>query len=166
MKIMIIGYSGAGKTTFAKYLESKLNIPRLSLDEVHFNEGRQNTEKNDIEVVNKFLNDNFEWIIDGNYTYCLFDRRLEEADLIYFLDFKVWVCLFQAIKRYFKRLYLIYKNKGGFLSPDWGLLYHILIYQRTIRKKTFDEVIVKYEKKLVILRNKADMNRTINGGCV
>lgn len=161
MKIVIIGYSGAGKTTLAEYLEKKLNIPRLSMDDVHFFEGKQNTEQHDIEVVDDFLKENCEWIIDGNYTYCLFDRRLEDANIIYLLDFNVWVCLFQAVKRYFKRLYSIYKSEGRILRPDWGLIYHIMFFQRTKRKKTFITVNEKYGDKVMVLKNRSDLNRLL-----
>ena len=50
----------------------------------------------------EFLNENQDtgWIIDGNYAKFCQERRLEEADLIVFMDYTRRICLWQAVKRY------------------------------------------------------------------
>ena len=49
------------------------------------------------------LNENQDtgWIIDGNYAKFCQERRLEEADLIVFMDYtRKNLCLWQAVKQY------------------------------------------------------------------
>lgn len=155
-KIMIVGYAGAGKTTLAKVLQNKYNISSISLDDIHFTHGEENSIESDRMQLKNFMDNNEKWIIDGNYTYMYFERRLEEADVIIFLNYNVAICLFQAVKRYFVRAKNVLRNEHRVLKPDWGLIYHIAVFQRTIRRRTFEEMIKNYKKKVIILNNRKE----------
>ena len=102
MKIAIIGYSGSGKSTLAKRLGKYYNISVLHLDSVHFlpNWVERSTEEMNYDV-NKFLDTHENWVIEGNYTK-LDNRRFLEADIVIYLAFNRFICLFRVIKRYFK----------------------------------------------------------------
>ena len=50
-----------------------------------------------------------EWIIDGNYGGTM-DIRLREADIVIFLDYSRYLCLYRALKRMIQ-----YRNKS---RPD------------------------------------------------
>ena len=100
-RIMIIGSSGAGKTTLAIQLNNLLNIPVIHLDKEYWKPGwieSQQEEWN--EKLNKMVN-NGRWIIDGNYggTYEL-DIRFSKADTVIFLDFNRYICMYRIIKRW------------------------------------------------------------------
>lgn len=43
---------------------------------------------------------NASWVIDGNYRKLEYERRLQEADRIIFMDFNRFSCLFRAYRRY------------------------------------------------------------------
>ncbi len=110
MKIAIIGYSGSGKSTLAGRLGEKLKLPVLHLDTVHWLPGWKTRERDErIAIVSEFLDENAVkgWIIDGNYTKLSYERRMEEADRIIFLDYPALRCLIRAYKRYFR-----YKGKS------------------------------------------------------
>ena len=48
MKIQIIGFAGAGKSTLAETIEKSYKIPRLCLDNVHFlKNGMENNKEDD-----------------------------------------------------------------------------------------------------------------------
>ena len=47
-----------------------------------------------------FLTENEDWVIDGNYSWCYYEERMEQADQIIFLNFSAWNCLARALKRY------------------------------------------------------------------
>ena len=89
MKVAIIGYSGSGKSTLAGRLGSFYNCPVLYLDKIQFEE---NWKERDVEtakaIVKDFLDSNGSWIIDGNYTKFFRERRLEEADVIIYMNFR------------------------------------------------------------------------------
>lgn len=101
-KIAIIGYSGSGKSTLAQQLGKQYSCEVLHLDRVFWLPGwreRDSSESN--EIVSDFLDTHDSWIIDGNYKFICFDRRMNEADRIIFLDFPMHICLYRALKRYF-----------------------------------------------------------------
>lgn len=100
MKIAVMGYSGAGKSTLASALSQRLGLPLLHLDKVQFTAGWQERDRAEaLAMVETFMAQD-SWVIDGNYAGFLQDRRLEEADLIVFLDLPRLTCLRQAWGRY------------------------------------------------------------------
>lgn len=106
MKIQIIGYSGTGKSTLAKLLANHYNLPLLYLDNVQFYgnwQERSTDEQN--QIVKDFLDNNDQWVIDGNYGN-IQPQRFELCDTIIFLNYNRIFCLFSCIQRYLK-----YKGK-------------------------------------------------------
>ncbi|QVK17983.1 hypothetical protein KHQ81_14325 [Mycoplasmatota bacterium] len=106
-KILILGSSGSGKSTLANRLGKTFNIEVLHLDIIFWEENWK--------ICNKlvYLTELEEWlqkkqyIIDGNHNYGdSLKTRIVNADTIIFLNYNRMVCLYGAIKRYFK-----YKNK-------------------------------------------------------
>lgn len=103
MKIAIIGYSGCGKSTLAGYLSELYQIPVLYLDSVFWLPGWKGRKREEsADIVKNFLDTNVSWVIDGNYSYMEYEKRMEEADRIIFLSFNRFSCLFRAFRRYFK----------------------------------------------------------------
>ena len=81
MKIAIIGFAGSGKSTLATKLSRIYNLPLLHMDKISFYPNWvENTNEERITLLSKFLKENPNgWIIDGNYSKVLFDKRMEEA---------------------------------------------------------------------------------------
>lgn len=100
MRIAIIGYSGCGKSTLAGLYGSTHNIPVLYMDTAHWLPGWQERPKDErAAIVRRFLDENKNWVIDGNYTHVFYDERMEKADRIIFLNFNRFTCLYRAWKR-------------------------------------------------------------------
>lgn len=109
---MIIGFSGAGKSTLAKQIANIIGCEATHLDSLHWLPNwTENTPENERELLRPVI-ESEKWVIDGNYSKVLYDERINAADTIIFLDFNRVLCLFRAIKRYFK-----YKGKN---RPDMG----------------------------------------------
>ena len=107
MKIAIIGYSGAGKSTLAQKLSQFYSIPKLHMDTLQFQPNWQDSDRDWMKSeMKKFLTTHSDWVIDGNYSWCCYEERMEQADQIIFLNFSPWTCLFRALKRY-----LTYRGK-------------------------------------------------------
>ena len=112
--LLYTSYSGAGKSTLAKKLGRLYDCPVLYLDRIQFEPGWKERNREEAKrMAEEFLNDNQDtgWIIDGNYAKFCQERRLEEADLIVFMDYTRRICLWQAVKRY-----LEYRDKTRELS--------------------------------------------------
>lgn len=111
-RVMIIGFSGAGKSTMANMIAEKLGIEAVHLDSLHWLPGWvENTKENEISALKPVLNSE-KWVIDGNYSKILYNERMNMADTIVFLDFNRFLCLIRVIRRYLK-----YKGKR---RPDMG----------------------------------------------
>ncbi|CAG6045908.1 topology modulation protein [Streptococcus pneumoniae] len=103
MKIAIIGYSGSGKSTIAEKLSNYYSIPKLHMDTLQFQPGWQDSDCEwMLTEIKNFLTKHKAWVIDGNYSWCYYQERMQEADQIIFLNFSPLTCLFRAFKRYLK----------------------------------------------------------------
>lgn len=102
MKLMIMGFAGSGKSTLAKRLSEKLELPVLYMDTVYWLPGwNKRPLEGQIQILERFLDENADrgWVIDGNYSKNLLERRAEEADAILYLNFSRLRCLFRILKR-------------------------------------------------------------------
>lgn len=97
-RIIIIGCGGAGKSTLARQLGEKLNIPVIHLDKLFWHPGWVESTKEEIDekILRELEKDC--WIIDGNYTRTM-SRRLERCDTVIYLDFSRTACLMGVAKR-------------------------------------------------------------------
>ena len=166
MKIAIVGYSGGGKSTLAKLLSEELHIPVLYLDTVHWlpnwvERPREETRA----IVGKFLDENDSWVIDGSYGKVHYERRMQEADKIIFLNFNRFTCLVRAIKRRIQ-----YKGKARFSMTEgceerisWDFFWWLVWEGRTKkRKKKFDCLTKDYADKIIILKNQKQLDKFTN----
>lgn len=114
MKIAILGHSGSGKSTLARRLGEKYGLPVLHFDSIHFLPGWVETDRPyKREKVTAFLDEHpHGWVIDGNYLKICAERRFQEADRIFYLDFPRRICLPRVLKRWVK-----YRGKT---RPDMG----------------------------------------------
>ena len=101
MKICIVGYSASGKSTLAAALGRRYGAAVLHLDRVQFAAGWVERPLADKQRdVEEFLNTHADWIIEGNYSALLYDRRMAEADRIVVLALNRWACLARATARW------------------------------------------------------------------
>ncbi len=97
-KIVVIGCSGSGKTYLTFKLQEKLHLPVYHLDQYAW---KPNWEKIDFEDFKKIHHDLCKkntWIIEGTYLKLL-RERVENADVVVFLDMPGYVCVSSVIKR-------------------------------------------------------------------
>lgn len=99
MKIMIIGQSGAGKSTLARSLQVTTGSPLLALDRLWLATDYGKAAKQWLlKEQEKFMVENKEWIIEGNYLSIAKDR-IKQADLILLLRLPRHIAMYRVIKR-------------------------------------------------------------------
>lgn len=97
-KIIVIGCSGSGKSTFARKLSALLNLPLYYLDMIwHKPDKTTITQKEFDAKLNKILKE-YRWIIDGNYQRTL-EMRLKKCDSVFLFDISTELCLEGAKSR-------------------------------------------------------------------
>lgn len=167
IKIQIIGYSGSGKSTLAKRLGLHFGIPYLHLDNVQFYgdwEERSKEEQN--RIVDKFLEENSSWVIDGNYS-SVSPIRFEISDITIFLNYNRFYCY-----RKCKERYKMHKDSPRESCPckekfDKEFKRWILFEGRTkARKKKHLTNLNKTKGEKLVFRNVKELNKWLNKLCV
>ena len=101
-KIIIIGSPGSGKSTFARKLRDKTNIPLFYLDMIWHKQDGTHVSREEFDARLNDIIKTEKWIIDGNYQRTI-ENRLKECDTVFLLDFPVEVCLSGAMSRIGKK---------------------------------------------------------------
>lgn len=166
MKITIIGYSGSGKSTLAENLARYYSIPKLHMDTLQFQPGWIDSDRDWMEEeMKQFLSDHRDWVIDGNYAWCQYERRLEESDWIIFLNFSRWNCLYRAWKRarHFRGQVRDSMATGCIEKLDWEFIRWVLWDGRQARQVTrYQTVGQTYSDKFITLKNQKELDRFLN----
>lgn len=100
-KIIILGNSGSGKSTFAKQLVDKYGLAHFDLDTVAW-KPKMPPEREELAVsLNKmmdFIDKEEQWVIEGCYSDLL-EKILDFANELIFLDLSVAKCIANAQMR-------------------------------------------------------------------
>ncbi|HEY8885917.1 MAG TPA: hypothetical protein VIM31_00225 [Candidatus Microsaccharimonas sp.] len=162
-RIIVIGSSGAGKTTLAEDLSAKLDIPHFELDGVFHQKKWQPLETNEFKARVDEITKAPQWIICGNYFTKLGGLHFwTKADTVIWCDYSFPIVFSRLLRRTLKRTItkqeLWNENHEGFVvnffSKDSVLLWMM---------REWDEMKQRYEKifkentlkttKLVRLKN-------------
>lgn len=101
-KILIVGVSASGKSTFARKLAEKTGLPLFLMDSIMWRPGWQYI--GDAETIEKLkgISAQGEWIIEGFIDKKAQPFLLEAADTIIYLDYPRIVASFRYLKRWLK----------------------------------------------------------------
>lgn len=137
-KVLIIGNCGSGKSTFAKKLAAKTNLPLVHLDKLYWRGNRETVTRAEFDTYLQKELEKHEWIIDGNYNRTI-GHRLDYCDTVFYFDLPTITCLKGVILR-------TYKNRGKvrddmnenrpekFDRMFFGLCKNVLRFNRKYRK--------------------------------
>ena len=91
-KVIVIGCPGAGKSTFARALSEKTQLPVYHLDLFFWNEDKTTVPRPEfLRRLHQAMREDA-WIIDGNYGSTM-ELRMAVCDTVIFLDYPLEVCL-------------------------------------------------------------------------
>jgi adenylate kinase family enzyme len=97
-RVLVIGISGAGKSTFARELARRTGLPLIHLDKEFWRPGWTTTPLPEWRAKVEALAARDAWIMDGNYGATL-DLRLPRADAVIWFDYLRLRCLRQIAWR-------------------------------------------------------------------
>lgn len=97
-RVLILGCSGAGKTTLSLALAERAGLPVIHLDKHYWRAGWVEPPKEEWRDEVAGLTARPEWIMDGNYGGTVV-QRLAVADTAIVLDFPTAICLWRVMKR-------------------------------------------------------------------
>lgn len=139
---LVVGGSGAGKSTFSTALAERLGLPLLHLDQEYWRPGWVEPAKPEWRARVAELVAADRWVMDGNYS-STFDLRMPRAQAVVLLDIPTWKCLFSVYGRAFR-----YRGRTRpdlpegcpETLPDLQFLHWILTYRRRSRWKVLEAV--------------------------
>ncbi|WP_142556924.1 DNA topology modulation protein [Streptococcus mitis] len=166
MKISIIGYSGSGKSTLADKLANYYSIPKLHIDTLQFQPGWQESNRDwMLKEMQTFLAENENWVIDGNYSWCCYEERLQRADQIIFLNFSSLSCLFRAFKRYLKYRGRVRESMAAGCPEQFnGEFIRWILWdgRSSVHKEQYKQICLDYAQKITIIHNQRELDQFLN----
>ena len=110
-RIIIIGCGGAGKSTLARQLGEKLDIPVVHLDKLFWKPGWVQVSQEEFDALHTRELAKAKWIMDGNFNRTM-PQRIARCDTVVYLDFSRFACLLGVLKRVL--------TTYGTVRPDMG----------------------------------------------
>jgi adenylate kinase family enzyme len=163
-RVLVIGSSGAGKSTFAIKLGKNLNLPVIHLDKEFWQPGWIETPRESWRIKVSELVARDEWIIDGTYDSSL-DLRLPRADTVFFLDYPRYLCIWRTLVRIITNLGSVRVDmaEGCREKLDLGFFKWVWNYRRD-RYPKINECLMKYfaHGNLVVFRRPSDAMKYLN----
>ncbi len=159
---MIVGSGGAGKSTLARALGVRLEIPVIHLDAHFWKPGWVPTPNAEWLETQHELMQSEKWIMDGNYGGTM-GARLALADTVIFLDLPRVLCLTRALQR---RVQYHGRSRPD-IAPgcpekiDLEFLRWIWDFPRTKRPSILKKLEAQSNKgtRVIHLRSPRDVNR-------
>ena len=91
-KIIVLGCSGSGKSTFSKRIHDAAGLPLIHLDNVWWKSDRSHISREEFDQkLGKILQED-KWILDGDYSRT-YEVRFQSCDTVFFLDYDFEECM-------------------------------------------------------------------------
>ena len=159
-RIVIIGCGGAGKSTLARQLGEKLNIPVVHLDKLWWKPDwvESSREEFDAKLAEELAKPR--WIMDGNFNRTM-PERIARCDTLIYLDFNRVACLMGVLKRVLTTYGTVRPDmpEGCPERFDREFLKWVWNFNRNNREKTWAQLEKLPAEKVMILKNRREVRR-------
>ncbi|MBV8507019.1 MAG: hypothetical protein JOZ11_14575 [Alphaproteobacteria bacterium] len=172
MRIVVVGTSGAGKTTLARRIAALLELPHIELDAINWQSGWRDLTRHDPEEFVRRVAEAIEaeaWVTDGNYGPVR-DMVWPRATHLVWLDYERPVIMARVISRTFFRAVLRTELWAGnrerwrqMLRPSHPIRWAWSTWERR-RRETAERLAQRECAHLVVfrLRRSTEVQRTLD----
>lgn len=154
-RIVIIGCGGAGKSTLARQLGEKLDIPVVHLDKLFWRPGWVQVSKEEFDKLHREALAREKWIMDGNFDRTMAER-ITRSDTVIYLDFSRFACLMGVLKRVFTTYGKVRPDMGEGCPEriDWDFLKWVWDFNKNKREKNYRLLNEAEGKETIVLKNR------------
>ncbi len=167
-KVAVFGKPGNGKSTLSKQLAAVTGIKLYAVDSILYQPDGQETDRASYEAAHERILASDEWIIEGFAPLNAlgsFNRRLEEADTLIYIELPYFVTYWLVTKRLLKS---VFKKPEGWPEGS-SVLQGTLQSYRVLRlcpKFWNDDFLQRIEalsgnKSLHVIRSVSELNRFV-----
>ena len=139
-RVLVMGSSGSGKSTFAMRLSEITGIPFVSLDALFWKPGWVKSDKAEFQERVTEAARQPRWIMDGNFQSHLVELRRDVSDTVIWFDLPRSTCMLGILKR-IARSYGRVRPEMGEGCPekiDFEFFRYVWSYRRLQRPKLLD----------------------------
>lgn len=154
-RILIIGCGGAGKSTLARKLGEKLNLPVVHLDRLFWKPGWVEESKEEFDRKLAVELEETHWIIDGNFNRTM-PQRLAKCDTIIYLDFSRLTCLLGVAKRIITTYGKVRPDMGEGCPERFDLEFLLWVwnYNKRNRQRNYQLLEQTTHAQKIVLKNR------------
>ena len=160
-RIIVIGCCGAGKSTLARELGTRLALPVHHLDRLFWLPDWQECDHEEFVRDQKRILEGPAWIIDGNYGSTM-RLRLNACDTVLYLDFPLRTCLWGVLKRIYSRKPRPDMADGCAERFDWEFLRYVIGFRRHHRPHTEKLLRTAYSGTVHRFRSRRDLRKFLS----
>lgn len=162
-RVVIIGCGGAGKSTLARQLGEKLDIPVVHLDKLFWKPGWVEMPKDEFDELHRREIAKEKWIMDGNFNRTM-EERIARCDTVIYLDFSRVACLLGVVKRVLTTYGTVRPDMGegcpervdlDFLKWVWG-------YNKNKRERNYRLLNEATHAETIVLKNRRAVKMFLN----
>jgi adenylate kinase family enzyme len=164
-RVLIVGICGAGKSTLARELAARLNLPLVHLDREFWQPGWILPEPAWWQTHVRELAAGDRWIMDGSYASTL-HHRLPRADTIVHLDFPRSIAMYRILKRI---MFTYGKTRPDLADRcpeqfDWEFLQYAWAFPKNERPKLESSLAsLDRDQTLIRLTRPREVRRFLHG---
>ena len=162
-RIVIIGCGGAGKSTLARQLGEKLNIPVVHLDKLWWKPDwvESSREEFDAKLADALAKP--QWIMDGNFSRTI-HQRVNRCDTIIYLAFHRVTCLLGVLKRILTTYGTVRPDMGDGCPErfDWEFFKWVWNFNKNNREKNYRLLNEAKHAETIVLKNRRMVKKFLN----
>jgi adenylate kinase family enzyme len=102
-RVVVIGATGSGKSTFASALAAKVGAPHVEVDDLFWNPGWVETDLETFRARIDEVTAADRWVLAGNYFSRIVDITWPRADTVVWLDLSLPLVLYRSVVRTIRR---------------------------------------------------------------
>lgn len=165
-KIAVFGKPGSGKSTLSKSLASATEIKLHALDSIVFKKNGDRVDREIYDEKHESILSSDSWIIDGFGPVESFNKRLEIADTLIYIDLPYFTCYWLVTKRLLKGLLIKPEGWPDGSSVLKGTLesYKVLRICPKFWNNNFMQKLEKIStnKSLYVIRSVSELNSFVH----